>query len=308
LDEAVYTVFEVTAPSGYLLDPQHKDVALEWGTTKTLVFTDKARPKLRILKVDAVTGKPLANAEFRLAKVEDATVSEYITDSSGEILIENLDEAIYRATEFLAPDGYIRYDGSKEILTEWGKTKTLKFDNIRKPVVVFLKTNALTGRGIAGATFRVEYETPDGGTENLGSFKTDADGRIIIPKAEPGWYVFTETLPAQGFSLPLNPVTRMYVEAGQNAYLDEFEHYYAGNSGSDVPSVMAAAAAGEHSGSEYYVQGEGFNWPLNSIVIRKTHAITGELLAGAAFELYRADGQVSGVPGTAIGRYTTDNS
>ncbi|MDR1320300.1 MAG: Cys-Gln thioester bond-forming surface protein [Gracilibacteraceae bacterium] len=321
LEDKIYSAEEYAAPAGYLLDPQHKDIKLEWGRAKTLVFTNKVRPKLRILKIDAVTGEPLPNAEFRVTKAEDATVSEYITDSSGEILIENLDEAVYRAEEFMPPDGWLLYTESKEIQLEWGKTKTLKFDNIRKPVAIFLKTNALTGEGIPGATFKVEYEQPGGGLLNLGSYKTGTDGRIIIPKAEPGWFVFTETLPAPGFSLPKNPVTRMYFSAGDNAYLPEFERYYTGADSAAQeeaeaaqsaanPGVVSAfaAQAAEHSGSEYYAQGEGFNWPLNSIVIKKTHAITGELLAGAAFELYRADEQVSGVPGTAIGRYTADNS
>jgi uncharacterized repeat protein (TIGR01451 family) len=324
--DKIYSAREIVAPSGYLLEPQQKSVKLEWGTTKQLTFTNKARPKLRILKIDAVTGEPLPNAEFRVTKVEDNTVSEYITGASGEILIENLDEAVYKAEEFMPPDGYVRYDESKEIMSEWGKTKTLKFDNIRKPVAVFLKTNALTGKGIPGATFKVEYEQPDGGIKNLGSYKTGADGRIVIPKAEPGWFVFTETLPAPGFSLPKNPVTRMYFDAGDNAYLPEFEHYYTtgGNQSvigadaygatggasvnSDEASLSTFAALAEHSGSEYYTEGEGYNWPLNSIVIKKTHAVTGELLSGAVFELYRADEQVSGVPGTAIGRYATDSS
>jgi uncharacterized surface anchored protein len=62
--------------------------------------------------------------------VEGYTVSEYITDASGEILIENLDAAIYQAEEFMAPDGYIRYDELKQIRLEAGKTSVLKFDNI----------------------------------------------------------------------------------------------------------------------------------------------------------------------------------
>jgi uncharacterized repeat protein (TIGR01451 family) len=308
LDEAVYSVWEYEAPADYLLDSQHKDIKLEWGTIKTLIFSNKARPKLRILKIDAVTGQPLANAEFRVSKTEGDTVSEYITSETGEILIENLDEAVYKAEEFMPPNGYLLSAESKEILTVWGQTKTLKFDNVRKPVVVFLKINALTGQGISGATFKVEYEQPDGGLRNLGSYKTGSDGRIVIPQAEPGWYVFTEVLPAPGFSLPVNPVTRMYFAAGDNAYLSEFESYYTGGADAATTATPTTDAVAGHSGNGYYVQGEGYNWPLNSIVIKKTHALTGELLPGAVFELYRADAQVSGIPGTAIGRYTTDNS
>lgn len=50
------------------------------------------------------------------------------------------------------------------------------------------------------------------------------------------------------------------------------------------------------------------NYPLNSIVLRKTSAITGELLAGAVFELYQVTPEISGTGGTLIGRYTTDFS
>ena len=218
----------------------------------------------------------------------------------------------YTVVEILPPPGYLSDTAPKDVKLEPGKATQIKFDNTRKPVLVFLKTNGLTGNGIPGATFRVEYETPGGGLLNIGSYKTDSSGRIIIPLVNPGWYVLTETLPANGFSLPQNPVTRLYVSAGQNAYLPEFDKYYGvgANTGQDATATPPGEThtAEEHSGAEYYVQGEGYNWPLNSVVIKKTHAITGELLAGAAFELYRADEQVSGVPGTAVGRYTVDNS
>lgn len=48
LDEVVYTVEEVTAPDGYCLDAEnHKDIALEWGKTKTLIFEDAKKPMLQ---------------------------------------------------------------------------------------------------------------------------------------------------------------------------------------------------------------------------------------------------------------------
>jgi len=242
---------------------------------------------------------------------------------------------------------YLVIEQIKVIMRIWRgfvKINPPKFDNVRKPVIMFQKTNGLTGKGIAGAKFKVEYEQPGGGTKLIGSFTTDKDGKIIIPKGEVGWYVFTETHPAPGFSLPTNPVTRQYFSAGDNAYLPEFAgHYTAGTgvyasgyapndgitnggiSGDSIANNIMTQQEGSasapqvsvtpqsvqveaHSGSAFYVEGEGFNWPLNSIVIKKTSVVTGELLAGAAFELYRADEQQSGVPGTNIGRWTTDNS
>jgi len=48
------------------------------------------------------------------------------------------------------------------------------------------------------------------------------------------------------------------------------------------------------------------NYPLNSIVVKKTSAVTGELLPGAVFEVLQTNPSVSGTSGTVIGRYTTD--
>jgi uncharacterized repeat protein (TIGR01451 family) len=284
------------------------------GKGTIIKFDNKKAPSLIVWKYDEITAKPLPDTEFSIAKKNGPVVYEGLTGSAGFLQKQGLEENWYVVTELAPKPGYLQSDTpSREVYLEGGKTLEVKFDNVRKPVLVFLKTNALTGKGISGATFRVEYEQPDGGIMNLGSFKTGADGRIVIPQVDPGWFIFTETLPASGFSLPKNPVTRMYVAAGQNAYLPEFEKYYgAGNAeiadNGEFGSTALTSTATEHSGSEYLVQGEGFNWPLNSIVIKKTHAITGELLPGAVFELYRADEQVSGIPGTAIGRYTTDNS
>ncbi|MDR1210139.1 MAG: Cys-Gln thioester bond-forming surface protein [Clostridiales bacterium] len=303
LDDAIYSIEEIVAPSGYLLEPQHKDIQLEWGKTKTLVFTNKARPKLKILKIDAITGQPLTGAEFRVTKVEDSAVSEYITDETGTILIENLDESIYRVEEFMAPDGYLLYTESKEIQLEWGKTKVLKFDDVRKPTLIVTKINALTYQPVPDATYKIEYEGSDGGVIPLGTYRTDANGQIIIPKVNTGWYIITETIPAPGFSLPSDPVTRKYLAPGENAYTSFGSGLY-GEAG-DVSGFNVQIT----SGADYAAAGQEIvNYPLNSIIIRKVHAVTGELLAGAAFEVRKVTEDVSGGSGTIIGRYTTDNS
>jgi uncharacterized surface anchored protein len=318
LDAGWYVVTELAPPPGYLpSDTPSKTVYLDGGKTLEVKFDNKSAPSLIVRKYDEITVKPLPDTEFSIARRDGPVIYEGLTGSAGFMQLQGLEDGRYVITEMAPPPGYLQSGTpSREVYLEGGKTLEVKFDNVRKPVLVFLKTNALTGNPIPGATFKIECEQPDGGVQNLGSFKTGADGRIVIPRVNPGWYILTETLPAQGFSLPNNPVTRMYVGAGQNAYLDEFEQYYTGAASDSAPvatteavtAPVTFAAVAEHSGSAFYMQGEGFNWPLNSIVIKKTHAVTGELLAGAAFELYRADEQVSGVPGTMVGRYTTDNS
>ncbi len=121
INPGTYRFIEIAAPDGYLIVTKHKDFVANPNDEITIKFDNRPRPKLRILKIDVVTGEPLPNAEFRITKVEDKTVSEYITDETGELLIEDLDEAIYEVEEFMPPDGYILYEESKEIAASQSK-------------------------------------------------------------------------------------------------------------------------------------------------------------------------------------------
>ena len=317
LDEAVYTVEEIEAPDGYTIDTDsHKDIALEWGKTKTLVFSDTRKPALEIIKVDAKTEEPLANAKFKITKTEDDTVSEYMTDENGRITIQDLPEGIYTVEEITAPDGYILDTQHKEIELSAGDSKQLIYENTRKPDLIITKTNVLTEKPVPNTTFKIEYEGENGGVVPLGTYKTDENGQIILEDVNPGWYIITETRPAQGMSLPSNPVTRKYLAPGENAYITAD---VSGGSGSNTEANGGDSdnSSGENlvgtgsititSGNDYIGE-EIPNYPLNSLVIKKTDAITSEMLEGAAFEVRKVLEDISGNSGTIIGRYTTDSS
>jgi len=51
-----------------------------------------------------------------------------------------------------------------------------------------------------------------------------------------------------------------------------------------------------------------FNWPLNSIIIKKTCSVTRQLLPGATFNLVHTSAGTSGTLGTVIGTFTTGPS
>ncbi len=337
LDEAVYTVEEIEAPEGYRIDPDsHRDIALEWGKTKTLVFSDTKNPVLEIQKIDSQTKSPLSGAKFKVTRTEDNTVSEYLTNETGKIRIENLTEGIYTVEEITAPTGYILDTQHKEIELEAGKTKTLIYENTKKPTLVITKTNVLTEKPVPNTVFKIQRETANGGVVTLGTYKTDKNGQIILKDVEAGWYIITEIRAAQGMSLPKNPVTRKYLAPGENAYLDSIQNAppavsepeTGGNAGT-ADSTQNGASGGNTSngavsngtptkpagneikvtyGGDYGIGEEIPNYPLNSIVIKKTDANTSELLAGAAFEVRKVSEDISGNSGTIIGRYTTDKS
>lgn len=313
LDEAVYIVEEIEAPDGYAIDPDsHKDIALEWGKTKTLVFSDTRKPALEIIKVDAKTKEPLANAKFKITKTEDDTVSEYMTDENGKITIQDLPEGIYTVEEITAPDGYILDTQHKEIELSAGDSKQLIYENTRKPDLIITKINVLTEKPVTNTTFKIEYEGENGGVVPLGTYKTDENGQIILRDVEVGWYIITETRAAQGMSLPSNPVTRKYLAAGENAYLTA--NGIQGNSSVGNSNTMENEENSTGTNNVVVTSGNDYigeeipNYPLNSLVIKKTDAITSEMLEGAAFEVRKVSEDISGNSGTIIGRYTTDSS
>ena len=338
-EEAIYSVWEHKSPDGYIKEATcHKDIKLSAGEKKQLVFVNKKAPVLEILKIDKVTKKPVANTKYKVTYVESETVSEYITGDDGKIIIKDMKEGIVRVEETIANDDYLLDSEAKEIKLSAGDKKQLIFENTKKPTIVISKKNALTGKGIPNTTYLLQYENPNGGIETLGTYRTDAQGQIILPKMKVGWYIITEKIPASGMQLPSNPVTRVYLGAGENTYALAGEgvtnngdntgnenNNGSGNAGGETENNIGNSNEGNSSGNSNegntastgitvgsghdYVNGEEIiNYPLNSIVVKKENAITSELLEGAAFELIRVTGDVSGSSGTTIGRYTTDSS
>jgi 5-hydroxyisourate hydrolase-like protein (transthyretin family) len=229
LDPGIYSVQEIDEPYGYFPDASRKEILLEGGDNKQLEFFNRPRPVLTILKRDAVTGEPIAGVKFKVQKTEGETIGEFLTDTNGMIVLSPatgylLEEAVYTVTEIAPPNEYLLSDNpSKQVLLKWYEPTELVFENLLKPTLLFIKRDGMSGRGISGATYKVEYESADGGITNLGSYVTKC-GIIEIPYVLPGWYVLTETAPAPGYSLPTNPVQRLHLAAGENSYTYEQTH------------------------------------------------------------------------------------
>jgi hypothetical protein len=226
MDPGVYEITETLPPPTYFPSTAPQLITLFPNRTGTVEFANRPRPVLTVLKRDAVTGRPLAGVKFLVQRLEGETIGEFLTDESGRIKLSPktgylLEEAIYRVTEVLPPNEYLPdANPAKDVLLKWYEPTELIFENLLKPTLIFIKTNALSGRGIDGATYRVEFESPEGSVTNLGSYKTKC-GLIVLPHVLPGWYSLTETSPAPGYSLPTNPAQRLHLAPGENSYTHE---------------------------------------------------------------------------------------
>lgn len=309
LEAGTYVVKELNPPKGYMVSDKTKServIVVKEDDGEIIVKVDNIKlPELTIKKVDAVTKEPIAGVTYRVSLVDDTSVqpATAVTDTSGVITLPELQAGTYEVTEISAPKDYIVNETPQRVKLEGGDEKTLLFENTKYPTLIVQKTDGTTNKEIANTTFKIEHENSDGTIETVGTFKTDANGQIKLTNAEPGWYILTETIPAQGYQKPTNPVTRVYLAPGDNSYLTEGYTNIVGDTGN-----ADGAAYSITSGADYDTVGDIVNYPLNSIVIKKSDANTGEMLEGATFEVIRVTGETSGQNGTVVCTVTTDHS
>ena len=308
-----YVVKELNPPPGYMFSDKtspDRVIVAKPGDGEIIVKVDNIKlPELTIKKIDSVTKEPIAGVVYEVKEVDDTSVqpTTATTDENGTIVIPGLKAGTYEITEISTPKPYILNSTPQRVKLEAGDHKTLMFENIKYPTLIIEKTDYTTNKGIPNTTFKIEHEEDDGAITTVGTFKTDENGRIKLPYVEPGWYIVTETIPAQGYQKPTNPVTRIYLNPGDNSYLKDDNIAGGGGTGGTGGGTTTEGIE-ITSGNDYEVVDGIVNYPLNSLVIKKADANTGEMLDGATFEVFRITGETSGQNGKLICTATTDNS
>ena len=163
-------VTETRAPDGFILDTQSQTVQIKEGRTVSLTFKNTPKGALIIQKRDSETNKPLPGAEFRVTTaagcevglngvIGDSTLTQngiFTTDSSGEIRITNLIPGAYVITEIKAPEGYVMDQPSTNVVIgPKGDTQTVVIKNSQAGTLIIDKRDSLTGKPLAGVTFKV---------------------------------------------------------------------------------------------------------------------------------------------------------
>ncbi|MBQ7757495.1 SpaA isopeptide-forming pilin-related protein [Anaerotignum sp.] len=307
-----YKISEQSSPEGYVLDDTPETIYLGENESKQVIIRNLKAPVLTIEKDDDLTNDPVPGTKFEVKKADGTKIGVVETGKDGKVTVGMkgselgyLEPGTYTVTEISVPEPYILSGEHQDIQLKAGDEKSLLFENIKKPTLVLQKTDATTNKGIPNTTFKIEYEQADGSIKMVGTYRTDADGRITLPYVEPGWYIATETIPAQGMQMPTNPVTRIYLAPGDNSYLDT------GNVTDTTTNTGNTSSNSEvkiTSGKDYPVVGGIVNYPLNSIVIKKADVNNGAMLSGGTFEVIRVTGETSGQNGTVVCTVTTDAS
>ena len=149
---------------------------------------------IMITKLSSVDDQPLIGAKFEIRTAEGKVIGEFATDTAGDPTIA-VEPGVYYVHETKAPDGYLINEEVFRIEVTAGKIVPLVVRDDPAPSLVIFKGDANTGKGIAGAVFKVE--TADG--DFIGQYTTDAQGEALIRPIQPGHYIVKEMSAPDGY-------------------------------------------------------------------------------------------------------------
>ena len=248
-----YIVRELKTKDGYILDETPKTVEVKKSVPTVVTFTNKPLSGIKIIKTDSETDEPLEGVEFSISKMNGEKIGSFQTDKEGMIYISDLEDGYYTVTETEGLEGYHWNQEPKTVEVKSGKQTIVEVENQPYSGLVIEKTNSRTGKPIEGVEFLV---TKFNG-EQVGYYKTDEDGLIIIEGLEEGTYLVKETESASGYQID-NETKEVEIKDGKRTTL------------------------------------KVENDPLSSVLIRKIDSVTGEGIEGVKFLLYDSDGEPIG--------------
>jgi uncharacterized surface anchored protein len=212
LSENVYVIGEVAAPFGFILNETPKSVNVSDGRLVVVEFLNKPLSGIQILKLDAITHKPLQGAAFSVTNANGERVGTYRTEADGTVLVAGLDEGVFLVGEIEPPIGYTLDEVPKAVTVKSGKLTTVEFTNKPLSGLQINKTDAITHAPLQGATFVIERDNG----EKIGTYKTDVAGKIVVSGLSEGVYVAFESVQPVGYALDTTP-QNIIVKSGKIA-------------------------------------------------------------------------------------------
>ena len=270
----VYVVREESVPEPYIVTNTEQTVALRPGKTSEVTFVDYEKPGLEIVKKNIANGEPIEGVTYRIEQIDGSFSTSATTDNHGRIFLDSVPVGTFKVTEINVPSHVILCPIPQEVALKPGETSTVTFFNALKPSLEIRKVDSVTGDPVKGAKFQIWYgsnHTDTGELNDLGTYFSDASGKIILPEIKDGWYKVTELEPASGYAIKEAATQECFISGGESKVLT-FE-----------------------------------NTPLSAIIIRKVDSESGQPLEGAWFRI-RYLGGTSGTGGTVVGEYKTSSN
>ena len=187
----LWSFVETAAPDGYCVDPTPKSVYVdvtEGDREYTVAAVNYEKPDMKIIKRDAMSGKPIVGTVFSVKSVTGSYSTSVTTGTDGSATLPAIPAGVYVVREESVPEPYIVSNTEQTVALRPGKTSEVTFVDYEKPGLEIIKKNIVNGEPIEGVTYRIEQI--DGSFST--SATTDNHGRIFLDSVPVGTFKVTE--------------------------------------------------------------------------------------------------------------------
>ena len=195
-----YTVTEISAPEGYILNAETKTVTVKTGETARIkAVNEKIIGGLEIIKIDEDTKEKIEGVTFEVYNSNKEVIGKITTGKDGKAVlkIDNMADGTYYYKEISAPDGYIVDSTMKEFkITE--ENKIAKETVTNKKIRGTLEITKLDDSRVAieGVKFNILGSDKKTVIETL---TTDKSGYATTKKLDKGTYYYQEIEVPDGY-------------------------------------------------------------------------------------------------------------
>ena len=189
--EGLWSFVEVEAPAGYCADSAPISVYVDTTDADkqyTVTAENYALPDMKIIKRDAMSGKPIAGTVFSVKSVTGNYSTSVTTGTDGSATLSSIPVDVYVVREESVPEPYIVSNTEQTVALRPGQTSEVTFVDYEKPGLEIIKKNIANGEPLEGVTYRIEQI--DGSFSTTAT--TDSHGRIFLDSIPVGTYQVTE--------------------------------------------------------------------------------------------------------------------
>lgn len=216
-----YTVQEVEAPEGYVLDSTiHEVNVTEHKQVYEIRATNRvAQGDVIIDKVDDI-GQSVPGATFELKRKDAEWVKTGVTDEKGHLEFNNVPWGMYQLRETDAPDGFVLDNSAKNFEINKDKQE-FKYEYINRRIkgqLIITKIDKDTKEPLKGATFEIKK-----GNTLIQTVTTGNTGVAKIESLPYGEYTIIEKDAPPGYLLNTTP-QKIFIRQDAEIYHVTFEN------------------------------------------------------------------------------------